>query len=109
MINEMIFDIHLYHYLAFALILFLIGLFGVVVSKNTIKALICVEFMLSAINVNFIAFASFFDNMSLNGFVISLFVIALGAVETAVLLAIFYEMFKVKKSVNTEDYKELNG
>ena len=108
-ITEMIFDIGLYHYLILALILFLIGFFGAIVSKNMLKVLISVEFMLTAVNINFIAFASFFDNLKLNGFVFSLFYIAVGAVEIAIALAIFYLMFKTKHSVNTEDYDELKG
>ena len=103
MIN-LIFDIGLYHYLILALILFLIGFFGAIISKNVLKVLISIEFMLTAVNINFIAFASFFDNVSLNGFVFSLFYIAIGAVEIAIALAIFYLMFQAKQSVNTEDY-----
>lgn len=108
-ILKLILDIGLYHYLFLALILFLIGFFGAIVAKNVLKVLICVEFMLSAVNINFIAFASFFDNIKLNGFIFSLFYIALGATEIAIALAIFYMMFKVKNSVNTEDYNELRG
>ncbi len=101
---NMIFDIGLYHYLCLALVLFLIGFFGAIIAKNMLKVLICVEFMLTAVNINFIAFASFFDNIKLHGFVFSLFYIAVGAIEIAVALAIFYLMFRTKQSVNTEDY-----
>lgn len=104
---KLIFDIGLYHYLFLALILFMIGFFGTIISKNILKVLISVEFMLTAVNINFIAFASFFDNVKLNGLVFSLFYIALGAAEIAIALAIFYLMFKTKNSVNTEDYNEL--
>lgn len=103
MIN-LIFDIGLYHYLFLALVLFLIGLFGAIIVKNMLKVLICVEFMLTAVNINFIAFASFFDNLKLDGLIFSLFYLATGAVEIAIALAIFYLMFKAKQSVNTEDY-----
>lgn len=106
---EMILDIGLYHYLILALILFLIGFFGAIVSKNILKVLISTEFMLTAVNINFIAFASFFDNITLNGFVFSLFYTAVGAVEIAIAVAIFYLMFKTKQSVNTEDYEDLKG
>ena len=92
-----------------ALILFLIGFFGAIISKNVLKVLISIEFMLTAVNINFVAFASFFDNIKLHGFVFSLFYIAVGAVEIAVALAIFYLMFNTKQSVNTEDYDELKG
>lgn len=103
---QIIFDIGLYHYLFLALMLFLIGLFGAIVAKNVLKVLISVEFMLTAVNINFIAFASFFDNIKLNGFVFSLFYLAIGAVEIAIALAIFYLMFRDKQSINTEDYKQ---
>lgn len=106
---ELIFDIGLYHYLGLALILFLIGFFGAIVSKNVLKVLISIEFMLTAVNINFIAFASFFDNIKLDGFVFSLFYIAIGAVEIAIAVAIFYLMFRTKQSVNTEDYEDLKG
>ncbi|HNW26137.1 MAG TPA: NADH-quinone oxidoreductase subunit NuoK [Candidatus Gastranaerophilaceae bacterium] len=108
-ILELIFNIGLYHYLLLALILFIMGFFGAIVSKNVLKVLISIEFMLTAVNINFIAFASFFDNIKLEGFVFSLFYIALGAVEVAIALSIFYLMFRQKRSVNTEDYKELKG
>ncbi|MFA7658199.1 MAG: NADH-quinone oxidoreductase subunit NuoK [Candidatus Gastranaerophilaceae bacterium] len=101
---NLIFDIGLYHYLFLALILFMIGFFGAIVSKNMLKVLISVEFMLTAVNINFIAFASFFDNVKLQGFVFSLFYISVGAVEIAIALAIFYLMFRSKQSINTEDY-----
>lgn len=106
---KLIFDIGLYHYLFLALILFLIGFFGVIIAKNMIKVLVCIEFMMTAVNINFIAFASFFDNVKLQGLVFSLFYIALGAVETAIALAIFYLMYREKQSVNTEDYQDLKG
>src|SRR5574344_1809129 len=106
---KLIFQIGLYHYLALALILFLIGIFGVIVCKNVLKVLISVEFMLAAVNINLVAFASFFDNVKLDGFTVALFYTALGAVETAVAIAIFYLMFQNKKSINTEDYNELKG
>jgi NADH-quinone oxidoreductase subunit K len=89
--------------------LFLIGFFGAIVAKNVLKVLICVEFMLTAVNINFIAFASFFDNIKLNGFVFSLFYIATGAVEIAIALAIFYLMFKTKQSAATESKSSFGG
>lgn len=105
-ILKLFFDIGLYHYLFLALVLFLIGFFGAIIAKNILKVLICVEFMLTAVNINFIAFASFFDNLKLEGLVFSLFYLAIGAVEIAIALAIFYLMFRNKQSVNTEDYTE---
>lgn len=108
MIN-LIFDIGLYHYLFLALILFLIGFWGAIISKNILKVLISIEFMFAAVSINFIAFASFFDNIKLHGLVFSLFITAISAVEVAIAVTVFYLMFNTKQSVNTEDYEELKG
>ncbi len=108
MVNSF-FNISLYHYLVFALILFLIGAVGIIISKNLIKILICTEFMLTAVNTNFVAFAAYIDNVKVNGFIFSIFYTAIGAVEVAIALIIFYLMYREKKSVNIENYKELKG
>jgi len=108
MVNS-IFNIGLYHYLIFALILFLFAALAVVICKNVIKVLIALEFIVSAININFIAFASYADSVKLQGFCFSVFYIALAAIETAIALLIFYLMYREKKSVDIEKYKELKG
>ncbi len=106
---NLVFNITLFHYLILALILFTIGLLGVILSKNIIKALISAEFLISAVNINFVAFAFFVDSAKLTGFIFSIFTIAIGAVELAIAFAIFYLLFKEKKTVNINDYKELKG
>src|SRR5574344_1725718 len=106
---DLIFNIGLYHYLLLALILFLIGFVGVIISKNVIKILLCVEFMVCAIGINMCAFASFVDVIKLDGFIFSLFYMAIGVVEVAIALAIFYIMFKNKQSINSENYTDLKG
>lgn len=103
----MLSNITIYHYLSVALFLFLIGLLGTVVSKNIIKVLISIEFMLCAVNINFVAFGLYSQNLRFDGYIFSLFYIAIGALELAVALYIFYAMFKKKNSVDLEDYKEL--
>ncbi len=102
-------NIGISHYLIVALLLFLIGAFGVIISRNVIKILLCLEFMLTAVNINFIAFTSYFDAVKFSGFVFSLFYTAIGAVEIAVAIIIFYLMYREKKSVNIDKYKELKG
>ena len=106
---NLLFNITLYHYLILSLLLFTIGLVGVLLSKNLLKILISSEFLISAVNINFIAFSTFVDNINLTGYVISLFTIVIGAVELAIALAIFFILFKNKKSVDINDYKELMG
>jgi len=106
-VADYIFNIGLSHYLFLALMIFLIGAIGAVVCKNIIKILLCIEFMLTAVNINIIAFASYVDSVKLQGFVFALFYTAIGAIEIAISLIIIYMMYRTKKSINIEKYKEL--
>ena len=106
---DSIFRISSSHYLIFAFIIFWIGAFGVVISKNIIKILICLEFMLTAVNINFITFATYSDSLKLHGYTFAIFYTAIGAVEVAIALLIFYLMYRNKKSINIDNYKDLRG
>ena len=99
--------IGIYHYLFIGLIIFLIGLLGSIIAKNVIKVLIAIEFMLTGVNINFVTFGTFCDNINYNGYVLALFYVGLSAVELAVALYIFYLMFKKKGSDTIEKYSEL--
>lgn len=101
------FEISIYHYLALGLILFVTGLLGSILSNHVIKVLISIEFILTGININFITFASFCDNTNLDGYIMALFYVAIGAVELAVALYIFYLMYNKKSSENIEKYGDL--
>ncbi len=100
-------EITMYHYLFLGLVLFVIGLFGSIISKHIIKVLICIEFILTGVNINFITFATYCDNVKFDGYIMSLFYVAIGAVELAVALYIFYLMYVKKESENIEKYGEL--
>lgn len=69
--------------------MFLIGLLGSVLVKNMIKVLISIEIMLLGVNINFVTFASFCDNVKFDGYIMALFYVGLGAVELAVALYLF--------------------
>ena len=100
-------EITMFHYLFLGLLVFLVGLIGSILIKNVIKMLIAIEFMLTGVNFNFITFTAFCDNGNFDGFIFALFYVALGAVELAVALYIFYLMYKQKKSDNIENYGDL--
>lgn len=100
-------SITIFHYLFLGLAMFIIGLLGSIFSKHVIKILISIEFILTGININFVTFASFCDQQKYNGYVFALFYVALGAVELAIALYIFYLMYHNKKSENIESYGEL--
>ena len=97
----------MYHYLAVGLIIFLIGLFGTIITKNVIKVLISVEIMLTGININFITFGTFCGSPDFDGYIITLFYTGLGAVELAVALFIFYLMYQHKNCENIDKYCDL--
>ena len=99
--------ITMYHYLFVGLSMFLIGFLGSVISKNVIKVLISIEFMLTGININFVTFGTYCDSTNFNGYVLALFYTGIGAVELAIALYLFYLMYQKKKSDNIEKYSEL--
>lgn len=100
-------EITIYHYLFLGLVLFVIGLAGSILSKHVIKVLISIEFMLTGVNINFLTFASYCDNLKFDGFTMAIFYVGIGAVELAVALYIFYLMFNKKQSENIENYGDL--
>lgn len=100
-------EITLYHYLFLGLALFVIGIAGSILSKHVIKVLISIEFILTGVNINFVTFASYCDNVNFNGYVMALFYVAIGAVELAVALYIFYLMYEKKQSENIDKYGDL--
>ena len=100
-------EITMYHYLFLGLVLFVIGLLGSIVSKHIIKMLICIEFILTGVNINFITFATYCDNVKFDGYIMTLFYVAIGAVELAVALYIFYLMYLKKQSENIGKYGDL--
>ncbi len=100
-------EITMYHYLFVGLLLFLIGLIGSVVVKNVIKILISIEIMLLGVNINFVTFATYCNNINFDGFIISLFYVGIGAVELAIALYLFYLMYQKKECGNIESYGDL--
>lgn len=87
--------------------MFSIGVVGVVLRRNIIVILMCVELMLNAVNINFIAFSN--RLAALEGQVFAIFVIAVAAGEAAVGLAIAIQLYRLKSSVNVDEARQLNG
>ena len=96
------FEIRLFHYIFFATILFCIGIFGIIFSRHIIKLLISLEFILCAINTNFVAFSSYNSNILLDGQIFALFIMAIGIAELGIALAIMILIFKKNVSIDTQ-------
>ena len=94
-------------YLMLSATLFTIGLVGVVIRRNMITVLMCIELMLNAVNINLVAFAHRLS--SLEGQIFTVFVIAIAAGEAAVGLAIIIQLYRLKSTINVDEAKVLNG
>ena len=89
------------HYIWVAVILFVIGAVGVLVRRNALVIFMCVELMLNAVNLAFVAFARMHGN--LDGQVIAFFVMVVAAAEVVVGLAILMTVFRTRRSASVDD------
>ncbi|RSK54233.1 NADH-quinone oxidoreductase subunit NuoK [Bacillus canaveralius] len=90
-------------YLALALILFCIGLYGALTKRNTVIILISIELMLNAVNINLVAFSKYGVAPSIDGQIFALFGITVAAAEAAVGLAILIALYRNRKTVNSDE------
>ena len=102
-------DVSLFHYLILSLIIFCIGILGILCSKNLIRILMCIELMFCACNINFIAFSNYMDLYKLLGESFAVFVITVSAIEASIGIAILISITKFGKDVTTNGNKELGG
>ncbi len=94
-------------YLMLSATLFAVGLIGVVIRRNMITVLMCIELMMNAVNINLVAFAH--RLASLEGQVFTIFVITVAAGEAAVGLAIIIQLYRLKSTINVDEARTLNG
>ena len=88
-------------------LVFSIGVVGVLTRRNIIIIFMSIELMLNAVNINLIAFSSYFQN--LNGQVFAIFVITVAAAEAAVGLGILISLFRNKETVNVDQIDLMRG
>ncbi len=95
-------------YLILAAVLFAISVAGIFINrKNVIILLMCVELMLLAVNINFVAFSHFLGDTA--GQVFVFFILTVAAAEAAIGLAILVVLFRSKRSINVQDMDVLKG
>ena len=94
-------------FLLLGAILFTIGVIGVLLKRNMLIVLMCVELMMNAVNLTFVALAR--DLSSLTGQVFVFVVMVVAAVEVAVGLAILVELNRQRETVDVDDISELKG
>nr|WP_296748797.1 NADH-quinone oxidoreductase subunit NuoK [Thioalkalivibrio sp.] len=100
--------ITLSHYLVLAALLFSISVAGIFLNrKNVIVLLMCIELMLLAVNINFIAFSFFLQDLA--GQVFVFFILTVAAAEAAIGLAILVLLFRNRSTINVQDLDAMKG
>tara|TARA_Y100000590_G_C15449650_1_gene912173 strand:- start:235 stop:543 length:309 start_codon:yes stop_codon:yes gene_type:complete len=96
------------HYLILGAIIFTIGVLGIFLNKkNVIIILMSIELLLLSVNINFIAFSSYLNDIS--GQVFAMFTLTVAASEAAIGLAILVAFFRNKSSIAVEDINQMKG
>jgi NADH-quinone oxidoreductase subunit K len=93
--------IPLSYYLLLSAVLFSMGVFGILIKRNIITIFMCIELMLNAVNLSFVAFARFFS--ALDGQVFVFFVMAVAAAEASVGLGIIVALFRNRMTLNVDE------
>lgn len=100
--------ISLSHYLALSALLFGISVAGIVMNReHLIKTLMSIELMLLSVNINFVAFSHYFNDIS--GQIFAFFILTVAAAESAIGLAIIVLVFRRRGSINMVTLNELRG
>ncbi len=95
-------------YLILGAVLFSLSVTGIFLNrKNVMILLMCVELMLLAVNMNFIAFSHFMGDTA--GQVFVFFILTVAAAEAAIGLAILVVLFRNKRTINVEELDTLKG
>ncbi|WP_018096361.1 NADH-quinone oxidoreductase subunit NuoK [Sinorhizobium meliloti] len=87
--------------------LFVIGAGGVLLRRNILIVLMSLELLLNSVNINFIAFAQYYDDF--RGQIFAIFVIAITAAEVAVALGIFVALVRNKSTLKVDDITIMKG
>lgn len=101
-------EIGLAHYLTVAAMLFTIGIFGIFLNrKNVIIILMSIELILLAVNINFVAFSSYLNDMV--GQIFTMFILTVAAGEAAIGLAILVIYYRNRGTIAVEDINLMEG
>jgi len=92
-------------YIALSIILFSLGIIGLISRKNIFIIYMSLELMLNAINLMLVTLSKNFG--SVDGQIIAMMVIAIAACEAVIFLSLIVVMYRLKKSVNIDDFNSL--
>lgn len=107
--------LELWMYLALGLFMFTVGMVGVIMRRNPIVIFMCIELMLNAVNLTFLAFAKYMPALRggpeawMSGQMIVIFVMAVAAAEVAVGLGIIMAIFRLREEIDVDELNLLRG
>ena len=92
------------HTLILGAYLFCIGIYGLITSRNMVRALMCLELMLNGVNVNLVAFSNYLEPVEIKGQTFAIFIIAIAAAEAAIGLAIVLNIYRNRNSIRIDQF-----
>jgi NADH-quinone oxidoreductase subunit K len=95
------------YYLTLSGFLFFLGVVGMLTRRNTIVMLMCVELMMNAVNLTFVALSHYLHSM--NGQMFVFFIVAVAAAEVSVGLAIIINLFRLKATIDPDEINRMQG
>ena len=103
----------LYHFLILGAALFCIGMYGALTRRNTVAVLMAMELMLNGLAVTFVAFNRFVQPTAeaavFGGQIFALFIVVVAAAEAALGLAIVIAVYRLRHSVQVDEFDTLRG
>lgn len=109
----------LWQYLTLSLVIFTIGALGVIIRRNPVVIFMCIEMMLNAVNLSFLAFARYSSSPILTsetlgsgvmaGQMMVIFVMAIAAAEVSVGLGIIMAIYRLRKEIDVDELSTLKG
>ena len=95
------------HYVVLSLILFSLGIIGVMVRRNMIMVLMALELIFNAVNLNLIAFS--YQLADLSGQLLAIFVITIAAAEAAIGLGLIIALLRIKGTTSLDEANEMRS
>jgi len=102
-------NIDISHILVVTSLMFFIGIYGFITSRNLITILMSVELLLNAVAINFVVFNKFLFPEQIHGVLFSLFILAVAAAEVAIAIAIIIHLYRLTTSIDVEGIETLKN
>ncbi len=103
---NIIFDIGLLHYLILGLLMFILGVAGIIISRNLLRIVMSMLIVSLSIILNFAAFGTYCDDSLANSNLVSFFVILLSFIQISIGLAVFYKIYRSNEYLDIEKIKD---